>query len=68
MPTKYRVKRDHACFKAGDIVYSLSGPDYGLANEDSRYTGVEHKTVTFSSEGDYPGQTVPLHNIEKAED
>ena len=50
--------------KAGDFVYSLRGPDYGLANMDSRGYGEEYTSVTLNEDGDYPGFTVPVRLLE----
>lgn len=49
--------------KVGDTVYELYGYDYGLASDDSRATGVPHKSVTLNSDGDYPAFTIPEHSL-----
>lgn len=61
----YKLKSDRFEHKAGTIVYSQTGWDYGLANDDSRATGIEHKTVTLNADGDYPGFTVPVFDLEE---
>lgn len=68
---KYRMKHDSKLeprAKAGTIVYSQRGPDYGLARDDERMTGIPHRTVTLNSNGDYPGFTVPAHDLEVVKD
>ena len=71
MPRKYRLKEAPTTggtsdveLKAGDFVYSLRGPDYGLANMDSRGYGEEYTSVTLNEDGDYPGFTVPVRLLE----
>lgn len=59
MPRKYRIK------ESGDIVYDLVKPDYGLANQDTRKTGIEHKSVTLDENGDYPSFTIPVNQLEE---
>jgi hypothetical protein len=51
--------------KAGSIVYRVSGYDYGLSRDDTRMTGIEHVSVTFSPEGDYPSFTHPLSALKE---
>jgi hypothetical protein len=63
--TKYRVIRNTAFHKAGEIVYSLRYADYGLANDDSRRTGEPHRSVTYKEDGDYPSATIPASALEK---
>jgi hypothetical protein len=65
--TKYIVKditRANGDVKVGDVVYDLHKADYGLANDDTRYTGIEHVSVTFNEDGDYPSFTIPLEDLE----
>ena len=50
--------------KAGDVVYSLRYADYGLASEDSRKTGVQHRSVTLDPDGGYPSFTHPVSQLE----
>ena len=45
--------------KAGDIVYDIRGYDYGLASDDTRIFGEDHKSVTWESDGSYPSFTIP---------
>jgi len=50
--------------KSGDIVYRCSGYDYGCANDDTRFTGIEHISVTKDPEGGYPFFTIPVESLE----
>lgn len=43
----------------GAVVFDQWAYDYGLANDDTRMSGVEHRTVTFNANGDSPGFTIP---------
>jgi hypothetical protein len=52
--------------KAGTVVFRLRGWDYGLANDDTRLTDVEHISVTLSPQGDYPSFTVPMDDLRMA--
>lgn len=66
---KYRLKRkDRANRKQGldgiDFVYNQKGYDYGLSSDDSTMTGIEHISVTLNSDGDYPGFTIPIEDLE----
>ena len=71
---KYRIIRaDRAAggkehCSIGDIVYDQKGYDYGLASDDTRYTGIEHISVTRNADGDYPGFTIPKVDLEIIED
>ena len=64
MKEKYTLKKDRFDHKAGTIVYPLKGCDYGLASDDSRVTGVPHRSVTLSPDGDYPSFTVPTYDLQ----
>lgn len=64
----YRMKVDSTIepkAKKGTIVYDSMKPDYGLANDDTRFTGVMHISVTLNEDGDYPFFTVPLSDLER---
>ncbi len=68
---KYRTLKDsivEPSVKAGSIVYRQRGWDYGLASDDTRATGVEHVSVTLNEDGDYPGFTIPLRDLEEVSD
>lgn len=63
----FRIKKDSKLepkATAGTTVYSPRGWDYGLANDDTRATGVEHVSVTLNSEGDPPSFTIPRADLE----
>lgn len=67
---KYKIIRaDRACenVEVNDFVYSLKGWDYGLAGDDTRLLGIEHKSVTKNEDGDYPSFTIPVEDLEKIE-
>lgn len=49
----------------GTIVYKLAKHDYGLARDDTDYTGVEHISVTLKPDGDYPSFTIPYEFLEE---
>ncbi len=69
---KYRLLKDRSLngkeWKAGTIVYDQMGHDYGLASDDTHFTGIEHKSVTLNSDGDYPGFTVPVRDLFEIKD
>ena len=60
----YRLKSDRFGHKAGTVVYDSVKYDYGLANDDSRLTGIPHVSVTLDPSGDYPVFTVAEHDLE----
>ena len=60
---KYQVNDNTRFFKKGDIVYELIKTDYGLARNDTHFTGVYHVSVTRNENGDWPSCTIPLHNL-----
>ncbi len=62
---KYRLKTDIWGHPKGSIVYDQKYHDYGLAEDDSRLTGVPHISVTLNENGGYPGFTVATHDLEK---
>lgn len=69
VPQKYKVVRaDRSANKdvqVGSFVYDCKGHDYGLANDDSRMTGVPHISVSLREDGDYPFFTIPEMDLEK---
>ena len=68
--TRYRLLRDATTEKtavAGTIVYPCARCDYGLAEDDTRMTGIRHISVTLSPDGGYPFFTVPEDSIERVE-
>lgn len=67
-PKRYRMLKDSTInteVTAGEIVYACRGYDYGLANDDSRVTGIQHISVTLNADGDYPSFTVPVRDLEE---
>lgn len=67
MLTKYKIIRaDRAAIpvEVGDIVYESAKVDYGLANDDTRLTGIPHVSVSLKEDGDYPFFTIPLKDLE----
>lgn len=61
------IREDRAAMEVevGDIVYDSAKHDYGLANDDTRITGIEHVSVTFKEDGDYPFFTIPRADLEE---
>lgn len=65
---KYRLLKDaETCeeAKVGATVFDCNNHDYGLANDDTRLTGIEHKSVTLKEDGGYPFFTVPTKDLEE---
>lgn len=67
--TQFRVKQDRIVrgetwAAAGQVVYTAKGYDYGLARDDTYATGVEHISVTFKADGDWPSFTIPRQDLE----
>lgn len=60
---KYELINDRLEHKKGTIVYDYVGHDYGLASDDTNYTGVEHISVTRDPEGGTPFFTTPIDNL-----
>lgn len=69
---RYLVKRaDRSSdenLRPGDVVYSIAGYDWGIASEDSRSSGIDHTSVTYSPEGKHPFFTIPKDDIQLIED
>lgn len=51
----------------GEIVYDSASHDYGLANDDSRVTGIEHISVTKDPAGRHPFFTIPKQDLKLAD-
>lgn len=64
MPTSYRLKKDRLGHTAGTLVYMAKSYDYGLARDDTMYTGVPHVSVTLNPDGSAPTFTVPEFDLE----
>jgi hypothetical protein len=59
MSGAFRVTTDSGDIKAGTIVYSPMGWDYGLASDDTRATGEPHVSISLQASGAYPTKTIP---------
>lgn len=59
-----RVLQEEVVAKKNDIVYDCMKYDYGLSNDDTRFLGVHHVSVTFNEDGDYPCFTIPYAQLE----
>ncbi|MBM1173468.1 hypothetical protein [Microvirga arabica] len=67
-PPKYfllnnRIINGEKIASAGEKVFISPHYDYGLAREDTQATGVEHVSVTQSSDGSGPTFTVPWDDL-----
>ena len=60
---KTRVIGDKVEASAGDTVFACTKPDYGTANDESRFTGIEHRSVTKDPDGDYPFFTMSVFDL-----
>lgn len=47
------------------FAYACAGCDYGLASDDTRITGVEHRSLSLKEDGDYPFFTHPVHLLKE---
>lgn len=61
----YKLKEAAHEHPAGTIVYECAGYDYGCARDDTMYTGILHRSMTLSPDGEYPFFTVPVKNLEE---
>ena len=63
----YKLKEDRFEHPAGTVVCKCKckGHDYGCSNDDARFTGMDHISVTLDPMGDYPFFTVPTHQLIK---
>jgi hypothetical protein len=62
---KYKLLSRQFDYEVGTVCYDFNGHDYGLAREDSYYSGESHISITLDPEGkDYPFFTVPLDHLE----
>ena len=61
------IRADRAAMQVevDDIVYDSVKHDYGLASDDTRITGIEHVSVTFKEDGDYPFFTIPRADLQE---
>lgn len=68
MPQAFKMLTDSAIepeAKAGTTVYSCSKHDFGCASDDTRITGVQHKSFTLREDGGYPFFTHPFNKVEQ---
>lgn len=49
----------------GQIVYTCKSYDYGCANDDTKFTGIKHISVTLDPEGKYPFFTIPENDLKE---
>lgn len=66
-PQKFKIKSagtNSGGHPAGTIVYDLLKHDYGLASDDTRFSGIEHVSVTLDPTGDWPSFTVIKSDLE----
>lgn len=70
-PTRYKMLKDSTIdpsVKEGHPVYRCINYDYGLAADDTAFTGVKHISVTLQPDGGYPYFTVPERDLELVQD
>ncbi len=60
----YRLKADRFDVPAGTICFEARGHDYGCSSDDTRFSGIQHISVTLDPEGGYPFFTVPVRDLE----
>lgn len=68
MIKKFRLTQPYDGNEAGAILYESAYYDYGLANDDTRSTGIEHISVTHDDKGGHPSFTCPEHLLELISD
>lgn len=61
----YKLLQERFEHEAGTVVYNSAQHDYGLSRDDTRATGVEHKSVTIDPNGGYPFFTVPVDHLQE---
>lgn len=59
----YELTEAHFGNPAGTKVVKAKYHDYGLSNDDTRHTGVEHTSVSLKEDGDYPFFTIPVYKL-----
>ena len=65
---QYKVLVDsklESAAKAGTVVYEFTGYDYGLARDDTRFSGIRHISVTLNENGERPCFTIPFYDLEE---
>lgn len=63
----FRTTTDGLGGPSGTICYPLRGYDYGLASDDTRVTGHEHRSYTLKAFGGYPSFTHRVDQMEEVE-
>lgn len=66
--SKYKVRADYNGLVTGTVVYDARKYDYGLANDDTKITGIHHISVTEDAGGDYPFVTIPVGLLQELPD
>lgn len=61
---KFKTTAHRFEYEAGTVVYLCRQHDYGCANDDTRYAGIEHVSVTEDKDGGYPFFTIPRNHLE----
>lgn len=52
--------------KPGTVIYSFFGHyGGGMANSDTRLTGIKHGAFTLKEDGGYPFFTMPMRDVER---
>lgn len=64
MTKRYKLLRERFGNPPGTEVYPCTGYDYGLVQDDDIAMGKRHLWVTLKEDGDYPGFTVPMDDVE----
>lgn len=63
-PQRFRLTEARFEHQPGTVCYDCFEWDYGCANDDQRFTGEEHKSVTLASDGGGPFFTAALRILE----
>jgi hypothetical protein len=64
---RYQTLNKRFGHEAGTIVYQARGHDYGLARDDTHFTGIDHVSVSLKEDGDYPFFTIPVDHLVQIE-
>lgn len=66
---RYIIKGQNAGgHPVGTICYRATAYDYGLAGDDTRFSGHQHVSVTLRPDGGYPLFTIRVDHLEVAPD
>ena len=66
-PNKYVLLANRFDHEAGTTVYAATCYDYGLANDDTMWTGRLHISVSLHPTGNHPLITVPFSDLKQVE-